>query len=117
MSFSSRRSNLVRSIRPTSRLALRASMNSSVRGRYTPFGWKPGRYGAGERGAERSRICWGATGEGDGPVADGPGTGDKIRVCGFGDGPNECTCKGVAEEGDVGVLGVGATVSSGELVG
>lgn len=42
INFSSRRSSRVRSIRSTSKWVLRASTSSSVRGRYTPFGWKPG---------------------------------------------------------------------------
>ena len=49
MSFSRRLSSLVRSTRAASCLALRACANSSVRGRYTPLGWNPGLYGAGER--------------------------------------------------------------------
>ena len=54
MSFSSLRCSFVRSIR-TDELApslacFRKERNSSVRGRYMPFGWKPGRYGADGRG-------------------------------------------------------------------
>ena len=42
INFSSRRSNRVCSIFTALLFDFRISVNSSVRGRYTPFGWKPG---------------------------------------------------------------------------
>ena len=48
---------------------MRAATNSSVRGRYTPRGWKPGLYGAGERPAavrdEAADVDGVIAGEGD----------------------------------------------------
>lgn len=95
-SFSKRRSKRVRSMRSRSCAPERAARNSSVRGWYTPFGWKPGRY------AEDALYVAEELPETLEPEADGVTCGD-----------GESTRGEVAEDGTEEDAGVG--VGEGEV--